>query len=76
MHGTEIFERSPSTSCINTTWQPARPTALATTGAGLRFSYTYDPQGNTTAVTDAAGVHAYRYDSLNRLTAASGSFDR
>ena len=41
------------------------------TAGSLSFSYTYDPVGNVTSRTDAAGNNVYTYDSLNRLTGAT-----
>jgi len=35
------------------------------------FAYAYDATGNTVAVSDAAGAHAYQYDALDRLVAAA-----
>ncbi|MBM3747567.1 MAG: hypothetical protein FJW34_17415, partial [Acidobacteria bacterium] len=44
---------------------PDAPAPLAT------FAYAYDATGNTVAVSDAAGAHAYQYDALDRLVAAT-----
>lgn len=35
-----------------------------------KFNYTYDPNGNKTAVTDSVGKYDYTYDKLDRLTKA------
>ena len=51
----------------------SEPTGIATTGAGPQFKYTYDLNGNPTAITDAAGAHTYQFDQLNRLAAAAGA---
>ncbi|MEK7879045.1 MAG: hypothetical protein AAB285_04225, partial [candidate division NC10 bacterium] len=48
-------------------------TSLNHTHAGLslaRSTYTYDPVGNRTTLTDLTGLHAFTYDRLNRLTSA------
>jgi RHS repeat-associated protein len=37
----------------------------------LRFEYTYDRAGNRITSRDAAGVHTYSYDALDRLTDAT-----
>ena len=46
-------------------------TGLATTGAGPQFNYSYDPNGNPTAVADAAGMHVFQFDQLNRVGSAA-----
>src|SRR5262249_39963758 len=52
-----------------------RPVSLSWTSAAIgtleQFQYMYDKNGNPLLLTDHAGTHTYRYDALNRLTAAT-----
>jgi YD repeat-containing protein len=53
-----------------------RPTGI-TAGTNLDLSYTLDPIGNVTAITDALDAslsQSFGYDDLYRLTSASGVF--
>jgi len=50
-----------------------QPTLIAAAGAGPKFSYGYDPNGNPTSISDPSGSHAYQFDGLNRITAATGA---
>ena len=41
---------------------------LATSGGGPRITYTYDSNGNPTAISDALGSNSFAFDELNRVT--------
>jgi YD repeat-containing protein len=49
----------------------SRLTKLAYSGTLPQLTYTYDKNGNPTAIADSAATHSYQYDELDRLTVAT-----
>jgi RHS repeat-associated protein len=77
---TQIQYANGTTSTWTYHAQNFRVTNHSASGPGAvglqNLSYTYDPVGNITQVTDAlyTGSRTFTYDALNRLTSASGPF--